>query len=84
MQFGMAVAKILPRLIESSMGCPGTPEDVPPTITSYLCHPTPLDVKALFQTAALPDVYTYLRGSRKLEIPHAFRMYMQVRPPAQA
>ena len=82
MQFGMAVAKILPRLIESTMGCPGTPENVPPVLTSYLSHPTTSDVKALFQTAALPDVYAYLRGSKKLQIPDAFRLYMQVRPPA--
>ena len=83
MQFGMAVAKILPRLIESSMGSPGTPQDVPPVLTSYLCHPTPPDVKTLFETAALSDVYAYLRGSKKLEIPDAFRMYMEVRPPAR-
>ena len=84
MQFGMAVAKILPRLIESSMGCPGTPQHVPAVLTSYLCHPTPSDVKTLFETASLPDVYSYLRGSKKLQIPDPFRVYMQVRPPAQA
>ncbi|CAE7259490.1 unnamed protein product [Symbiodinium sp. CCMP2592] len=79
LQFAEAVADILDDLKSTCKGCPRLPGQVPSGLELYAAATTPDDVRLMYETAQLGDVYDYLRGCKYLHIPAEWRCLFPVR-----
>ena len=71
--FGRAISDMFEELRTSARGCPVPPEDLPPGPLYMDPMHDDLDAEEIFANAGLEDVYVYLRGALRLEIPEVWR-----------
>ena len=79
MQFGLAIAKILPELKATSKGCPPAPEDGPRGLETFLQGRTEKDehdLEGLYIESKLSSAYEYIRGCTSLRIPSEWKPYV--------
>ena len=77
-QFGLAIAKILPELKASAMGCPRAPDEKIYALDCFASRSTEDEAELceLYSNAQLSTVFEYIRGGKGLRVPEPWRPHV--------
>ena len=78
MQFGLAIAKILPELIATSKGCPRVAAEDVVGLQAFVhgrSETAELELEQLYRDAKLSSPYEYIRGCTKLRMPSEWKQH---------